>query len=515
MRHDKNRPPKAPPRKFSKPSPRRGDRGASEGPKPDIRRMDELLRQCGIRLSPDELKRLWMYHELLRQRNDELNLVRVRNFANMVLKLYADSLLPGELIALPSPLLDLGTGAGMPGIPLKIAHPETEILLAESRRQRAEFLREAVDRLELQGVRVIDRSVSPAFQEPVQGVVTRALGPVAATLERVGGCLARGGQAIFMKGPRCDEEIRQAQRRFSGSYRLVEDLHYRIGETPHQRRLVIFQRLEEPGPVLQARAMERHVVKDIESERNPVYKDLKKLLTPQGIRKSGRALVFGQKPVLEMVRDFPGQCRAWIGREQDPPPPRETPPAAHWYRLASGLFNALDIFGTGPPLLLVEPPPLEAWDPREELPPGCTLLIPFQDPENVGAVVRSAAALGAAQVVLLGESAHPWHPKAVRASAGAVFRLKLRQGPPLKDLPPLENVYALSSEGEDIRRVAFPPSFGLLAGLEGPGLPDSRRERTVSVPMKGGVESLNAAVAAAVALYEWSRGKFGRTSVSR
>ena len=98
--------------------------------------MAALLERSGIKLSEHQLDQLWLYHKLLRRYNPELNLTRIHNFTNMVLKLYVDSILPGTLMDLPSPLLDLGTGPGMPGIPLKIAYPNLEILLAESRKNR-------------------------------------------------------------------------------------------------------------------------------------------------------------------------------------------------------------------------------------------------------------------------------------------------------------------------------------------------------------------------------------------
>ena len=83
--------------------------------------MEALLERADISLSNTQLGQLWAYHQLLRRYNPKLNLTRIHNFANMVIKLYVDSLLPGRMVALPSPLLDIGTGPGMPGIPLKIA----------------------------------------------------------------------------------------------------------------------------------------------------------------------------------------------------------------------------------------------------------------------------------------------------------------------------------------------------------------------------------------------------------
>src|SRR5690349_24329561 len=95
-----------------------------------------LIEWCGIHLDPTQLDRLWAYHRMLRAANAELNLTRIHNFENMVLKHYVDSLLVLRFADLPSPLIDMGSGPGLPGIPLKIARPETQMILAEPRGAR-------------------------------------------------------------------------------------------------------------------------------------------------------------------------------------------------------------------------------------------------------------------------------------------------------------------------------------------------------------------------------------------
>jgi 16S rRNA (guanine527-N7)-methyltransferase len=249
----------------------------------------------------------------------------------------------------------------------------------------------------------------------------------------------------------------------------------------------------------------RHSVRRIESEDNRFFKQLEETLTGRGIRKYDAALVSGSKIVADVLRTSPELCEAWIGTSKLPPPPPALPKRAAWYELSARLFQKLDISGTGAPLLLIKTPPIPSWQPEEGFVRGCSVLVPFQDPENVGAVIRSAVAFGAARVILLAESAHPYHPKALRASGGAVFAAALVRGPSVNDLPATLPVVALSPEGRDIAGVAFPESFGLLPGLEGPGLPPQFRGRSVSIPTTDNVESLNAATAAAIALFLWSR----------
>ena len=101
--------------------------------------------------------------------------------------------------------------------------------------------------------------------------------------------------------------------------------------------------------------------------------------------------------------------------------------------------------------------------------------------------------------------AHPFHPKSLKVGGSAVFRVPLFAGPPIRDLGTLRlPVLTLSAKGQEIGEHTFPGSFGLVPGLEGPGLPSSLHHLTsLSIPMEGGVESLNAALATGIALYVW------------
>ncbi len=245
-------------------------------------------------------------------------------------------------------------------------------------------------------------------------------------------------------------------------------------------------------------------IRRIESEDNRVFKQLAKTLTGRGIRKFDSAIVSGAKIVTDVLRTSPQLAAAWINTSEHAPPPAEFPPSAARYTLSPRLFRKLDIAGTGTPLLLVRTPAIATWRPEDGFAPGCSVLVPFQDPENVGAVIRSAVAFGATHVILLAESAHPYHPKSLRASGGAVFLAALRRGPALAELPDDASIVPLSAQGADLATFAFPQHFGLLAGVEGPGLPERFRTRALSIPMSGRVESLNAAAAAAVALYVWA-----------
>lgn len=245
---------------------------------------------------------------------------------------------------------------------------------------------------------------------------------------------------------------------------------------------------------------------DIKSRENPKYRLWKTLIGSRGIKRHGLTLVSGSKIVPEILQFYPELVEGCVVCAREEPPPAGISPEQPLYRLGRAMFRELDIHGTGYPLLLVKTPGIPDFEP-ESLQSDVLLLVPFQDPGNVGAVIRSAAAFGLVDVVLLSEAALPFHPKSIRSGGTAVFQVSLYKGPSIYELELLKiPVVALSPDGVTISKFVFPERFAFLPGLEGPGMPSNlKADHTVSIPMEPHVESLNAAVAASVAFYEYKR----------
>ncbi len=249
-------------------------------------------------------------------------------------------------------------------------------------------------------------------------------------------------------------------------------------------------------------------MKKINSENNATFKLFLKLTKARGIKKNGLALLSGPKQVREVFNDFPDRCAGIIFSDQHVPPAESTSAGIPSYCLNTAMFRQVDIYDTGHPILLVRVDPFAGWDEKPGA-SGCTLCVPFQDPANVGAVIRSAAAFGVPRVVFLKEAAHPFHHKSLRVAGSALFRVPIFEGPSIYDLKPFGlPMVTLSPAARDAKDFAFPASFCLVPGLEGPGLPDHLRDSTcLSIPMEPGVESLNAAMATGIILYLWKRYK--------
>lgn len=146
--------------------------------------------------------------------------------------------------------------------------------------------------------------------------------------------------------------------------------------------------------------------------------------------------------------------------------------------------------------------------------PVTTLLVcdAVQDPGNLGTLVRCAAAFAAAGVVALDGTVDPWNAKAVRASAGAAFRLPviLERWPAVRDWLAARGIELLVADasGEDVAGLQRRGPLALVVGNEGAGVRAEIRRaaaRAVAVPVEGRVESLNVATAGAILLYELTR----------
>jgi TrmH family RNA methyltransferase len=146
--------------------------------------------------------------------------------------------------------------------------------------------------------------------------------------------------------------------------------------------------------------------------------------------------------------------------------------------------------------------------PEIEAKGDCVFLEGVQDPSNVGAIIRTAAAFGAGEVVLDRGCADAWSPKALRAGMGGHFKTAIRQVPGLEErLAGFDGTLArtVSRGGVELRKADLQGRLGWIFGAEGRGISESvarHAKLAVTIRMAPGTESLNVAAAAAICLYE-------------
>lgn len=240
-------------------------------------------------------------------------------------------------------------------------------------------------------------------------------------------------------------------------------------------------------------------MKEISSRINPRFKLWLSLTETKGLRQNHLCLVSGDKLVDEILTESPELVEHLIL------PPEAAPPSkagVAMTRLAAPLFKALDVVGTRAPIAVVRTAPIQPWIP--EPPRGLELVLALSDPANLGSLLRSAAAFGVHRVILTEECASPFLPKALRSSAGAALKLNLARTGPLKSLILTEEALGLDMDGENLCEFRWPKDSLLVLGEEGQGLPQVLPVKRLSIDMARGTESLNATVAASIALYSYS-----------
>ena len=138
----------------------------------------------GIKLSPSQVSALVSYYRELDRWNQKINLTSVRDTKDIAIKHFLDSLLFGQALEQRdnASLLDIGSGAGFPGLPLKILIPELRVTLLEPNEKKTSFLRHVIGTLDLKGVSVVSRNLrdfcrESAHQETFSYATTRAVAP--------------------------------------------------------------------------------------------------------------------------------------------------------------------------------------------------------------------------------------------------------------------------------------------------------------------------------------------------
>lgn len=215
-----------------------------------VDRLGEGSRQLGLALESAALRRLSDYLLDLCKWNRKINLVASASATEIIDGHFLDSLaLAPILFSLPSagPLLDIGSGAGFPGLVLKTAYPELQVVLVEPRQKRATFLRHIIRTLKLPGIEVNTLHLTPddAQQQQMLGrfpvITSRALADLGGFL-----CLAAAfcepeGFILCMKGRKATDELGKWQQARAGSpFRLVAQHDYILPFSDIQRHILVF-----------------------------------------------------------------------------------------------------------------------------------------------------------------------------------------------------------------------------------------------------------------------------------
>jgi len=206
----------------------------------------EGAKTFGIRLNEKEVEAFDLYLRELLKWNQKINLTAIRSEKGIVLKHFLDSLSVYPYLSKAASLLDVGSGAGFPGIPLKIVQPSLEITLIDSVRKKVDFQRHILRMLGLKGVqaihgRVQDKEILQGLTGQFDAVISRAFSDLQTFLLLAFPFLKKGGILLVMKGELEREETRLFSKE-EGRYRLQKTVSFLLPQSSYRRSILLFEK---------------------------------------------------------------------------------------------------------------------------------------------------------------------------------------------------------------------------------------------------------------------------------
>jgi len=195
-------------------------------------------------------KKFVIYMELLREWNERMNLTAITDEEGILVKHFFDSCSISDFVGNNSKIIDVGTGAGFPGLPLKIVNDSLNLTLVDSLNKRINFLNEVKNRLGLKDVETVhgraeDVGIDNKYREKYDFAVSRAVAELRILVEYLLPLVKVGGKVIAMKGPNVDEEVENAKKAIKllgGEIEKIES--FKLGDTDNERTVIIIKKIK-------------------------------------------------------------------------------------------------------------------------------------------------------------------------------------------------------------------------------------------------------------------------------
>ena len=203
-----------------------------------------------IKFTEEQLNQFYKYMNLLLEWNEKINLTAITDPNEVILKHFIDSLTINKYIKENSTLADVGTGAGFPGIPLKILRPDLKITLVDSLNKRINFLNEVINKLNLVNIetvhsRIEDFGKDKKYRESFDFVTARAVANLAVLSEYLLPIAKVGGQCVCMKGSSVEEELsngKNAIKVLGGKIKNIDE--FVLPDSDMSRNVIIIDKIK-------------------------------------------------------------------------------------------------------------------------------------------------------------------------------------------------------------------------------------------------------------------------------
>lgn len=218
----------------------------------DIIEFSNLMKEYGkeiqIKFTEEQLQKFYEYMNMLIEWNKKINLTAIIEPKEIILKHFIDSLTILKYVNDNEKMLDVGTGAGFPGIPIKIMNENIEITLLDSLNKRINFLNEVINKLKLKNIsaihsRIEDYGKNNKYREKYDIVTSRAVANLATLSEYMLPMLKIKGKSICMKGSDIKEEVKNSKRAIDilgGEIVNIEELV--LPKSDNRRNLIIIEK---------------------------------------------------------------------------------------------------------------------------------------------------------------------------------------------------------------------------------------------------------------------------------
>ena len=224
----------------------------------EIKEFEEIfntyIQELKIKIEKKYVEQFYNYMQLLLEWNEKINLTAITDPKEIIIKHFVDSLTISKYIPQGATLVDMGTGAGFPGIPLKIYRKDIKITLVDSLNKRIRFLNEVIEQLNLEDIETVHARAeefgrNSKYREAFDIATSRAVANLSTLSEYLVPLVRIKGKCICMKGPDIEEEIqngKKAIRVLGGNISKVDS--FELPNTDIKRTILIVDKVEKTGP---------------------------------------------------------------------------------------------------------------------------------------------------------------------------------------------------------------------------------------------------------------------------